>query len=200
MKYYIHHNLIENKKSNNMSVAKHILEKIQLKPEGINFCSYEYHFRSIKKVANIKCHATLIVKHYADTNICELHFIMNSSITAFHNGINVFFRKSFKSEILSLQFLEQSLSEIKNILEKLVFDKLEGCLTLKEKLNEGFGNKYLGDDVCCVCLEHTDTKTTCNHSICIECWQDLRENVCPICREKYIKLKYNSNSDSDEED
>jgi hypothetical protein len=200
MKYYIHHNLIENKESNNMSVAKHILEKIQLKPESSNFYSYNYRFKTIKKVANIKCNAILIVKHYAVTDICELCFIIYSSITTCQSGCHEIFRISFKDEILSLQFLEKTLSEIINILEKLVFDKLIGCLTLKEELNEGFGKKYLGDDVCCVCLEHTDTKTTCNHFICVECWQNLKKNICPICRETHIVLNDKWDSDSDEED
>jgi hypothetical protein len=52
-------------------------------------------------------------------------------------------------------------------------------------------------DECCVCNEITTTRTSCNHILCIECWDKMKkrcscrdddcmecnEKACPICRE-----------------
>lgn len=46
---------------------------------------------------------------------------------------------------------------------------------------------------CCVCHERTTTKTECNHHLCIQCWDQLKEvekdnrhafRYCPLCREE----------------
>jgi hypothetical protein len=45
-------------------------------------------------------------------------------------------------------------------------------------------------EVCSVCYEKTDTKTSCNHPLCNRCWskieicgEDHNETACPLCRE-----------------
>ena len=41
----------------------------------------------------------------------------------------------------------------------------------------------VGDvDTCCVCLENCDTKTLCYHPLCLECYLQLQEKFCPICK------------------
>jgi len=46
-------------------------------------------------------------------------------------------------------------------------------------------------DICCICLEPTNTFTKCNHQICEECCDKMRcgdiKPVCPLCR-RDIKL------------
>jgi hypothetical protein len=77
-------------------------------------------------------------------------------------------------------------------------DSIEVC--------EGFGDNYLTDDTCCVCLYRTMTKTTCNHSVCIECCSNMRTRcpnkdlVCPLCREKFIIQDDDCESDYESED
>lgn len=39
------------------------------------------------------------------------------------------------------------------------------------------------NDECCVCFDNTKFKTTCNHTICINCFH--RTNKCPLCRKDY---------------
>lgn len=51
-------------------------------------------------------------------------------------------------------------------------NKYSGKLNCLEVF-EGFGDLYLVDDICCICLDKTMTKTSCNHSICIECCNHL---------------------------
>jgi hypothetical protein len=49
---------------------------------------------------------------------------------------------------------------------------------------------------CCVCINHTLTKTPCNHILCHRCWFKLRNNSeqeipCPMCRQDigYIDME-----------
>jgi len=35
---------------------------------------------------------------------------------------------------------------------------------------------------CCVCLEKTITKTSCNHNLCDACFFKLKNKLCPLCR------------------
>lgn len=77
------------------------------------------------------------------------------------------------------------------------FNSVEVC--------EGFGDSYLTDDTCCVCLDKTITKTTCNHSLCIECCNNMRTTrtnrdlICPLCRDTFIIRTDENESDSDDD-
>ncbi len=47
---------------------------------------------------------------------------------------------------------------------------------------------YTATQECCVCTNHTLTKTPCNHVLCRRCWFKLRMNderdiPCPMCRQ-----------------
>ena len=42
------------------------------------------------------------------------------------------------------------------------------------------------DTECCVCLEITDTKTSCGHYLCVQCFSKLYKNSCPMCRNENI--------------
>ena len=39
-------------------------------------------------------------------------------------------------------------------------------------------------DSCCICYEDTHYRTSCNHSICIECMEKIKKFpiLCPMCR------------------
>jgi hypothetical protein len=39
------------------------------------------------------------------------------------------------------------------------------------------------DEICCVCQEITENKTTCGHHLCGDCWERLDQLRCPMCRE-----------------
>ena len=101
--------------------------------------------------------------------------------------------------------LSKLLNHLHKNLPNMKINKYTGKLDSVE-VCEGFGDKYLTDDTCCVCLDRTITKTTCNHSVCIECCSNMRTRspnkdlVCPLCREKFIIQDENCESDYESED
>lgn len=55
---------------------------------------------------------------------------------------------------------------------------------------------YTATQECCVCTNHTLTKTPCNHQLCHRCWFKLKLNSerdipCPMCRQDigYIDME-----------
>ena len=53
-------------------------------------------------------------------------------------------------------------------------------------IDEELSGNYLLGEECSVCMEKTVTKTTCNHYLCICCWNKLghKKILCPICRKQ----------------
>lgn len=98
------------------------------------------------------------------------------------------------------------LTKLKNkILPNLRVDKVFGKFYLvneegKKIINEDnvgidiFGLEYSNSNDCVVCYESTYTLTSCNHYLCVDCWNKLKNNNCPMCR-CYLTLK----SDNDTE-
>lgn len=125
-----------------------------------------------------------------------------------HTQKNVeLFRYEKKLDNYSEEKINEFLLECKIIIENLKFDKLSGQF---EIFNQAYTNpKKIGLDIfdlnystcedCVVCYEMTYTKTTCSHYLCIECWSNLKKDICPICRD-YLLMKneeYQSESDDD---
>lgn len=56
----------------------------------------------------------------------------------------------------------------------------------KERLRHSiFADKqsFKSGNMCCVCNEHTTTKTPCGHELCLVCWEQIQGNkTCPLCR------------------
>lgn len=42
---------------------------------------------------------------------------------------------------------------------------------------------------CVICYKKTDTKTICNHPLCLLCSYQLEKNECPYCRRKLLLWK-----------
>lgn len=91
------------------------------------------------------------------------------------------------------------LTEFKNILKNLKFDKCSGRFVLDGDIDnimevlEDIDNVELIYDDCCVCRDKTTTTTICNHHICYECYSNLKvdddnNRTCPICRDTDDRL------------
>lgn len=107
--------------------------------------------------------------------------------------------------------ISKVLKHLQANLASMKVNKYSGKLNCVEVF-EGFGDLYLVDDICCICLDKTMTKTSCNHSICIECCNHMKVSsphkdlVCPLCRTNFVLQNYDttyddsSDDDSDDED
>ena len=88
-------------------------------------------------------------------------------------------------------------------IKALKYDNFEGCLKIEQpdenpthliwqSIMEKADVELTHGD-CVVCFEKTQTKTTCNHCVCIMCCSKVKTNddyvkPCPICREPlYVK-------------
>lgn len=45
------------------------------------------------------------------------------------------------------------------------------------------------DTECCICFMYTENKTPCGHLLCKQCWLQLSEPLCPICRQQISIIK-----------
>lgn len=112
-----------------------------------------------------------------------------------------------------LSRINQMLTAFHDVLPTLKTDKYVGCFydsvynTLRREQLDYDNLCKIFEDIpnvehagkCCVCYEFTKTHTKCDHSLCIECWSDIRTNPdgecegecdgdckcihCPVCRQ-----------------
>ena len=82
------------------------------------------------------------------------------------------------------KLVEHAVGMIK-ALKTMKFDKLKGGFT--ENLPY-FVPELSSAEECCVCMEKTTVKTNCGHTLCAECWHNLKEETCPICRHANIHI------------
>ena len=111
------------------------------------------------------------------------------------NKINEFLLK-IKNDILPNLKLDKKYG-------KFIFVNNDGKKTI-QATNIGediFGFEYANYNECAVCYVHTYTHTGCGHSLCIECWNNIKNDLCPICRNELIMHNDElSNCDEDEDD
>jgi hypothetical protein len=102
----------------------------------------------------------------------------------------------------SIEYFEEVLIKVKDLLTNIKFNKLTGRFVLNEDNDYGLCWKNFLDDIptvecayenCVVCYEPTFCSTKCKHSVCYMCINQLKptynseweknEKFCPICRE-----------------
>ena len=95
------------------------------------------------------------------------------------------------------EYLEKCLKTISDNIEHLIYDKKYNRFIISNNPDlmrehrlrhlEGRLFKHVKsvkpDEICCVCQEITENKTTCGHSLCGDCWERLDRLRCPMCRE-----------------
>ena len=102
---------------------------------------------------------------------------------------------AYKREIENLEFLLQEESIRKEVLEKKI-TKYESKIkstqkTIKKLYIENMNLKNEKERNCPVCWETIEVEQleipACLHEICKDCYKKI--NKCPLCREKYIKVR-----------
>lgn len=159
-------------------------------------------FSEEKKVCRCGCvcnHELICVREIDGVCVSEVNICMNSIKRVFLE-IDMF--GSYASHMIKLRFdIKEKLEEITpetcaeilrsaaTILDNLVYDKLQDCLTTREKMrrqcfmNFHFAGKNIGK--CAVCLDYTTSKTCCKHLLCKKCRFSLVKLECPICRHEF---------------
>lgn len=102
---------------------------------------------------------------------------------------NLYSSKEFGGNTkLSVELVEILLNQLKEKLKNFKLDKTFGKL-VTEKCQEAFMD-YIDGENCCICFEKTITKTSCQHFLCIKCWDELRKTSkkCPICRRAHFTI------------
>ena len=97
--------------------------------------------------------------------------------------------------------VEEFMKECFEFIRNCVFDRMFGKFVLAKtptlfcftaEMAEGLAHIETSVKGCCVCLELTNTKTRCGHTLCVECWSQIKsvrntetecyEDPCPMCR------------------
>jgi hypothetical protein len=107
-------------------------------------------------------------------------------------------------DTFTIEELADFMKNVHDFIAQLKFDKYVGKFTpdkfskveLAKAAKELFTDMMEDLPTCCVCHDPTETKTICNHSLCIICWEQLKQMTCPICREA---ISYMYSYDHDEE-
>lgn len=109
-------------------------------------------------------------------------------------------------EDISVESLTEVFESLKVLIKSLRFNKYIGSFEKEECSFECsfFGNEFKTGGECSVCLEYTQTKSECNHYICVECYSGLKKLKCPQCRhtlyhieDELLDERCNNDSDSD---
>jgi hypothetical protein len=174
--------------------------------ETIKFCNCQSILNlNIQSIDGVKCDACF--KFYSD----QIQFIIVSS-NIVDNSYNSEFVELYR-DCVAIN-LSMSNTHIKEWTDNFAFDILETLPKLKLNIHGKLSPSETADDIdiqlndifaritnvtinptdeCCVCCNHTYTKTPCKHSLCYRCWFKLGKTddenpddgldfTCPICR------------------
>jgi len=149
-----------------------------------------YKFNKIQKIDNILVEVVIMSRRVITLkedkemmtytiNSKDIHYDMNTYMNYVLYSSGWFDNKS-KLDILLVEKLLNHLHE--NIL-KMKLDKVFGKLITKVD-HEDFDD-FINSDECCVCYEKTVTFTSCEHHLCIQCWDEMLQKhlkECPLCK------------------
>jgi hypothetical protein len=163
----------------------------------------------IHKVCNFNVNSLILIEKISGSNQPSYiyKFTINSKKLKTTNiNYHRFFSYEKKNYKLSIKNINKFIILIKNILPKLNFNKFTGIFEFDMNANsklidftnsetnnilglEMFDLTYTNSNECCICYDKTLNKTSCNHFLCVECWESLKDiSECPYCRHKKIKI------------
>jgi len=67
-------------------------------------------------------------------------------------------------------------------LDQIVKSSNKELMKLMKKNRKVYLNETTDSDECCICYELTNMKTYCNHTLCKDCYDELNDKICPLCR------------------
>ena len=206
--------------------AKYIFEKSTIYLERCDQFHvpsfFEINLPTINKIDNLNIECNLVITKIM-SNGKNIHIIgiwIESLKIKFCCTKKSYDLYNYKEELIlySPEKIDEFLQKIKNnFLPNMKLDKVYGKLILitnngekiiqEENVGEDiFGFEYSNYDSCSVCYDSTYTHTACNHPLCINCWNKIDNDLCPICRNVLImhdgkeNKKYDEDEDDEDED
>ena len=67
----------------------------------------------------------------------------------------------------------------------ITYKIIDGIYILYKRIKTIKIDNIVFNDKCCVCLEEPNCLTECNHDMCLECVDRLKEHICPLCRKQF---------------
>ena len=67
----------------------------------------------------------------------------------------------------------------------ITYKIIDGIYILYKRIKTIKIDNIVFNDKCCVCLEEANCLTECNHNMCLECVDRLKEHICPLCRKQF---------------
>lgn len=175
-----------------------------------NYVEFREIIPVIKKMfgIDVKSHIVIEKKKTSENNYIHLFKleIITEKLKINNSDYYKFFSCEKKMSNLNIKNTQKFVNLIKEILPKLIFNKLTGLFEFdiiknKKLFNfvdtrintvlgiDTFDCEYSDSGECCVCYDKTLTKTSCNHFLCVECWTKINNpSICPYCRHKKIKI------------
>ena len=172
---------------------------------------------TINKIDEIDVKCNLVInKVPTDTKnkyFISLWFESNKIVYCGSRGEYILYKQREKLHPYTSNKINQFLLKTKNdVLPNLKLDKVFGKFILvnkngKKNIQEAnvgediFGFEYSNYSKCSVCYESTYTHTGCNHTLCVSCWNQIKNDTCPICRNALImhNEEHSNQEESDEE-
>lgn len=174
-----------------------------------NYVEFKLNIPVIKKMFGFNVESYILIeKKLIENNYTHIYKLEIISKKLKINNSDYYKLFSYEKKILnfSVKNTQKFVNLIKEILPKLIFNKLTGLFEFDmmknnklinfadTKINnfiglDTFGCEYSDSGECCVCYDKTLTKTSCNHFLCVECWTKIKNtSECPYCRYKKIKI------------
>lgn len=109
-------------------------------------------------------------------------------------GYHEYFRKDFDLKTIDPDEIKKVLEQVILILNNLTFNRLRGVLIEKNQstipdLALLWKKLIVAENLewsiqeCVVCMEDTFSTTICDHPLCRLCFQKLKQQKCPSCRQ-----------------
>jgi hypothetical protein len=199
--------LIEERKTNNKVCSFEEMVLPIKKIDGLNVCvKFEFKIHSNDNTFYMFIEINPSKIYYKDEK--RLYFLSNFSSAVYDEVDNTYNYNVFK---LLIERFFNDLPKLKlNIEGKFTINGEIQCsnseykyitLFIDEKID---GVEFVECEECCVCREHTTTKTICRHILCLKCEDKInemskgRKPKCPICRQ--CIENYNDSDEEEEEE
>lgn len=174
--------------------VRHVFEILS---NGIPFT-----FHSIQKICGLPVKVIIFVdkdRNFTNnTAFSGVYYIITTRIAGYIDESKLIVRNLYISKSYSVRtvdaliLLRTCISDLYSKLPNFTICTISGVFILPNEpiIDEGTQNKFIDAEPCCVCLEKTSIQTTCDHHLCILCWNNIQKKhkqiKCPICRNEVM--------------